>query len=111
MLEAFGEMTGADDFVLKIMESYTRYIRDQLAIIDKCQELYSKPELARALEYCLNLELHSANDFRDALTYFRQTEPLPLLKPIELPIKYSVVRTQTRPVSAYAAAMPGGEQL
>ena len=100
-----------DDFSSVIMELYPWYARDQWAIIVKCQELYTKPELARALEYCLSLEIHSANDFRDTLAYFRQMEPLPLLKPIELPIKYSVVRTQTRPVSVYAAAMPGGEQL
>jgi transposase len=111
VLQSFGEMTGAAQFIEKIMELYPRYIRDQFTIIAKCQERYQKPELERALRYCEERELFSANDFRDTLEYFRQTEPIPVLKPVELPIKYSVIRAQTRPVSTYTAAMMGGDTL
>lgn len=111
VLETFGHMPGADDYIVKIMELYPRYIRDQLSIISKCQERYTKPELERALEYCKHRELFSANDFRDTLEYFRGTEPLPVLRPLELPVKYSVVRAEIRPVSAYTAMMNGGDTL
>jgi len=109
VLQAFGEDHKAEAFLAKIMERYPRYIRDQLAIIDKCQDQYQAPELGRALRYCQERELLGANDFRDTLEYFRQAEPLPVLKPVSLPMKYSVVRAQTRPVSAYI--MTGGEAL
>ena len=111
VLKEFGEMTRADGFITEIMQRYPRYIRDQLAIISKCQEQYAAEEIKRALEYCTQRELFSANDFRDTLTYFREAEPLPLLKSPELPVKYSIVRAETRPVSVYAAAMDGGAAL
>lgn len=109
VFEAFGEMPGAEFFVAKIIERYPRYIRDQLSILSKCQEIYSKPELERGLAYCTQRELWSANDFRDTLEYFRTTEPLPLLKPLELPVKYSLVKAEVRSVSAYTAITKGGE--
>lgn len=109
--QSFGEMPGAGAFITKIMELYPRYIRDQLAIVAKCQERYLKTELAQALRYCEERKLWSANDFRDTLEYFRQAEPMPVLRPLELPVKYSVVRAQVRPVSAYTAMMDGGEAL
>ena len=110
MLGEFSEQEKSEPFVCKIMELYPRYIRDQLAIISKCQEQYHKDELSRAMQYCSERELFSANDFRDTLEYFREAEPLPVLKPIELPIKYSVIRAETRPVSAYTIAL-GGETI
>lgn len=109
--QTFGEMPGAEDFITKIMELYPRYIRDQLSIISKCQERYGKPELERALRYCEERELFSANDFRDTLEYFREAEPMPVLRPLELPVKYSVIRAEIRPVSAYIAMMNGGDAL
>ena len=111
VLEAFGHKPEAEAFVSKIMELYPRYIRDQLSIIGKCQEQYETQELRRALEYCAQRELFSANDFRDTLVYFREAEPLPLLSSPQLPVKYSVVRAETRPVSAYSAVMEGGTTL
>lgn len=111
VIQDFGEISGAADFVAKIYERYPRYIRDQLSIISKCQQDYQKPELEHALSYCLERELVSANDFRDALDYFREEQPVPILKQAELPVKYSIVRAQTRPVSAYMAVMKGGNVL
>lgn len=108
--QGFYEITGAEQFLEKIMKLYPRYIRDQLCIISKCQECCAKPELERALDYCMERELFSANDFRDTLTYFREAEPAPALKPIELPVKYSIIRSQIRPISTYAAIMKGEEK-
>jgi hypothetical protein len=109
ILESFGECQGAEDFIEKIMELYPRYIRDQLYIIAKCQECYQKQEIERALRYCAERELYSANDFHDTLEYFREAEPMPVLKSVQLPVKYSVIRAEIRPLSAYSVAMRGGE--
>jgi hypothetical protein len=111
VLEAFSEMPGAQGFIAKIMELYPRYIRDQLSIVAKCQEIYQKEELERALRYCEERELYSANDYRDTLEYFRRAGPLPVLSPVELPVKYSIIRAQIRPVSDYTAMMSGGENI
>lgn len=111
VLKAFDGIGDGEAFVAEIIKLYPRYIRDQLSIISKCQEIYSKPELERGLEYCIQRELFSANDFRDALDYFREAEPLPVLRPLELPVKYSVVRAEVRPVSVYSTAMGGGDAI
>jgi transposase/predicted CopG family antitoxin len=111
VIQDFGEISGADSFVEKICELYPRYKRDQLAIISKCQKKYKQSELEHALHYCAERELVSANDFRDALEYFHQTQPAPALQPAALPIKYSVIKAQIRSVSAYMAVAKGGDSL
>lgn len=111
VLEAFGKSPAADVFISRIMEKYPRYIRDQLVIIKKCQELYDPEALANALEYCTQRELFSANDFRDSLEYFHQAEAPAILAPLTLPVKYSTIRAETRPVSAYMVAMKGDLSL
>ncbi len=111
VMEAFSHSDLAEQFVHRIIELYPRYIRDQLSIISKCQERFKKSEMERALEYCIERELYSANDLRDTLEYFRQAEPLPVLKALELPVKYSVVRAEIRPLSAYTAIAQKGNTL
>jgi transposase len=109
VLAWFEGILGASAYVENIMEKYPRYIRDQLSIIRKTQELYTKPELERALGYCTERELYSANDLRDTLEYFRREEPLALTVEIVLPVKYRAVRAEIRPLSAYSALLNGGD--
>jgi hypothetical protein len=108
-LAAFSDVPGAAEFIAKLVERYPRYLREQLRILMKCQADYGKAEINNALVYCLQRELFSANDFRDTLEYFRKSEPEPALTPIALPVKYRVVQAQTRSVSAYMTAFPGGD--
>ena len=105
----FDSIPGGAVYIERIIEKYPRYIRDQLSIIRKTQELYSKPELERALAYCTERELYSANDLRDALEYFRREEPLCVTLEIKLPVKYSAIRAEVRPLSAYNVLLGGGE--
>ena len=72
------------------------------------QEKYSKSELENALDYCFERELYSATDFRDTLEYFKREMPVNNSLSVELPTKYSVVKAQTRSISAYNAVMRGG---
>lgn len=109
VLTCFENIPEAGVYVERIIEKYPRYVRDQLSIIRKTQELYAKSELERALVYCVERELYSANDLRDTLEYFRREEPLTLDVQITLPVKYSTVRAEIRPLSAYSALLRGGE--
>jgi transposase len=104
VLQGFEGIAGAEAYIGRIMERFPRYIHDQLVIIDKAQETYTADELKKALTYCIERELYSANDFRDTLVYFRNETPVQSLKPIELPTKYSTVRAHERSVDVYSAA-------
>lgn len=97
------------EFVKKVIESKPRYVRDQLGILLKLMEQYSKDELSKAVEYCLGRNIFSANDFKDTLEYFRQKQAAPVIEKVLLPIKYSVVVAQTRPIQVYAELCAGGE--
>ena len=111
VLAAFAGLEEAPGYIEHIVEKYPRYVRDQLAIIKKTQDSYTKPELARALVYCTERELYSANDLRDTLEFFRREEPRATVKvEIALPVKYSAVRAEIRPLSAYSLLAKGGEQ-
>jgi transposase len=111
VLKWFEGVAEASCYIERIMEKYPRYVRDQLSIIRKTQELYTRPELGRALVYCTERELYSANDLRDTLEYFRREEPHAIVAvKTALPVKYSAVRAEIRPLSAYSALMSGGGQ-
>jgi hypothetical protein len=107
VLDNFAGLCGAQPYIEKITERFPRYIRDQLSIIVKTQELYSQTELEKALEYCIERELYSATDFRDTLIYFRQENPVQSIKPVRLPAKYSTVTALQRTLDIYNAVIPG----
>jgi hypothetical protein len=109
VLQWFEDVPETTAYLARVMGKYPRYVRDQLSIIRKTQELYTKPELERALVYCSERELYSANDLRDTLEYFRREEPLTIALEIRLPVKYSAVRAEVRPLSAYSVLLRGGE--
>jgi hypothetical protein len=114
VLGHFDGIQGAQEYIAGIIKKYPRYIRDQLSIISKAQEIYTIPELQRALDYCIQRDLISANDFRDTLEYFRQTEPPVPIREVTLPAKYSMVRAEIRSLDVYNLAMcakKGGRQF
>jgi transposase len=104
VLERFNGIHGSSEYIAAIIKKFPRYIRDQLSIISKTQEVYTKPELETALEYCVKRDLISANDFRDTLEYFRQVVPSAPLRSVELPVQYSVIRAEIRSVDVYSLA-------
>lgn len=108
VLQCFENVPDADAYIERIVDKYPRYVRDQLSIIRKTQESYTKPELEHALAYCTERDLYSANDLRDTLEYFRRGEPLSIAIEIRLPVKYSAIQAEIRPLSAYSAPVTGG---
>jgi len=105
----FSGITDAQSYVELVLEKYRRYVLPQLRIFKRTQEQYAKHELSEALNYCIEHDLYSANDFRDALLFLNQPKQEKLEKHGELPAKYSSVRAQTRSVSTYEQ-LTGGAQ-
>lgn len=65
-----GESQEASDFLINIRKMKGRYVRDQYSLIKKVLEFQNTQVIRQALEYCLQNELFSAVDFRDAAEYF-----------------------------------------
>jgi transposase len=103
----FASIPDAPSYVELVVEKYYRYVIPQLRIFRKTQELYTKQELSAALNYCVEHDLYSANDFRDTLQFLAQPKPIATVKHGELPIKYSAVQAQTRSVSVYGQITGG----
>jgi transposase len=101
----------AIDFAEKILVSKPRYVRDQLGILLKLQEQFSMDEFMKAVDYCLERNLYSANDFKDTLEYFRHKEPIQLITKVEIPIKYRVVAAHVRSLEVYTNLFTGGDKI
>jgi hypothetical protein len=97
-------------FIQMIAAAKPRYVRDQLGILLKLIDLYTADELQRAVLYCLDRQIISANDFRDTLEFFKQQQPLPVKCSGTIPVKYSMVVAQTRPIEVYVSLCKGGEE-
>jgi len=100
VLSLYKDVDMADAYVDELIKKYPRYARDQLRILKNCANDYSVKELQNALDYCILRDLYSANDFRDALMFFRQEEPK-ATKAVILPARYQVIQAQTRNLDRY----------
>jgi transposase len=108
VLTALAGLDNAERYVDLIILKYPRYARDQMRILRQCAVDYRAGELKNALAYCLERDLISANDFRDALIFFRQDEPKLSPKKVELPEKYQTVQPKIRSLSAYSKSSGKG---
>jgi transposase len=97
-LSDFGDMRA---YMELLIEKYPRYVRDRLRILYKCVLDYHRDELQVALDYCIDRDLVSANDFHDTLVFFRSEEPKITPAKVELPAKYQSVKPKVRSLSAY----------
>ena len=111
VLAAFDGVYLIEEWVDELIKKYPRYARDQLRIMKNCAETYDKDELQTALNYCIERDLLSANDFRDTLMFFRQDEPKITPVQVLIPAKYQVVQAQVRSLDAYSQTPGGGEYV
>jgi transposase len=112
VLEGFGRDEQAELFIGSMMALKPRYARDQLSMVKRFQEKYTVDDLLRAVSYCMERELFTATDFGDTLEYFSiKKEPDKAAAMIELPLKYSLITAEKRPLAAYASLMKGGAAL
>ena len=109
VFKGFDDNEKAIGYAIKIMETKPRYIRDQLGLIIKLQEDYSKEEMVKGIEYCLERSLYSANDLKDTLEYFKLKQPEPEVGFVPVPVKYRVVTAQERSIDTYIKIYRGGK--
>ena len=107
VLNGFGRNPQAEAFVEIMLAEKPRYTRDQLSIVAKTQEKYDSDLLLQAVSYCMERELYTATDFRDALAYFSVKQDIPKSNVVMLPLKYSIVTAEQRPLTAYANLLKG----
>ena len=110
-LDGFGRDKQAEAFIGIMMAEKPRYTRDQLSILIKSQEQYDKQSLLQAVSYCMERELFSATDFRDTLEYFSVKQDIPKSELVMLPLKYSIVTAEKRPLDSYANLLRGGTRV
>lgn len=110
-LESFGQDEQAQVFLEHMLVLKPRYTRDQLGMVIRLQERFSREELLRAVAYCVERELFTATDFGDTLEYFAIKHERPENTGVPLPVKYRLVTAQQRPLTAYASLVKGGGGL
>jgi len=95
-------------FIDRVIALKPRYTRDQMSILARLQERYALEELLQAIFYCLERELFSAVDLSDTLEYFTAKKEPPETSKGLLPLKYSLITAQERPLDTYASLAKGG---
>lgn len=108
VLDGFDRDEQAELFIGSMMALKPRYTRDQMSRLARLQEQYSKEELFRAIAYCMERELFTATDFTDTLEYFSVKQDARKPTGVNLPLKYSLVTAQERPLDTYASLVEGG---
>jgi len=111
VLCGFGMDDRARVFVESMVDRKPRYARDQLSMVAKLQQKHTKYALLQAVAYCMERTLFTATDFRDTLEYFAVNQDVTKSFGTKLPLKYSLVTAQQRPLSAYASLVNGGVSL
>lgn len=109
-----GQQSEQWEFYLKeIRKSKSRYYRDQLSLLKKLRADYELEILGEALLYCLNYELYSVNDLKDAVVYMVELAKNPVvngstpsLRPVTNKKVFDVI-TQKREIQAYV--LVGGD--
>lgn len=109
MIDLFEQEEKAILFIDKVIEKYRRYARDQFMVLEKSLQTYPE-ERDTALEYCIENELWSANDFRDVSAYLNQRRLEDIPKGIETSSSTSSagIQVSTRSIGEYVKIM-GGE--
>jgi hypothetical protein len=102
-LDGFGRDGQAEAFINHVLALKPRYTRDQMSMIIRYQEKYAKDELLRAVSYCMERELFTASAFGDTLEYFAVKQDTPKPPGVTLPLKYSLVIAEVRPLCTYAS--------
>ncbi len=109
MIDLFEQEEAAILFIDKVIEKYRRYARDQFMVLERSVQAYPEEQEA-ALEYCIENELWSANDFRDVAAYLNQHRLGDIPKGIKSTSSTSSsgIQVSTRSINEYVKIM-GGE--
>jgi len=84
--EFFTYSTDIDTFISRVESHYPRHMRDQFSTLLICCEKYGKLKSEITLEFCVNNNVFSVNDFKSILenqsTPKKHKEPQPVIKPL-----------------------------
>ena len=72
-------------YMAEIRKEKPRYIRDQLILLRQTLSLFNKKLIHKTLQYCIEMHVYSANDFRSvAESFFKEQSQIEAykLKPI-----------------------------
>ncbi len=112
VLKHLGNSEKSLHLLTEIKKEKPRYFRDQLLLIDAVAVKIELDIIEQAVSYCLNYELWSAVDFRDATEYFLKN---PIVSQLEtsvgsptIPTKYQIKAT-TRDINDYVLLCGGGQ--
>lgn len=103
----------AEQFLKAIRLEKRRYARDQFTLMGELARQYPPIVLAQAIQYCLNYQLYSAVDCRDAAEYFKslantQNEAAATVLTI-FPKRLSI-QTERRSLDDYTRLYGGGRE-
>ena len=114
--DRFSDPAKAKDFMENIRKEKSRYIRDQLNLIESAMKDSSLESNNKALEFCMKNHLYRATDFRDAVAHYEKdkaklgnglvTEPVALTPENIEKIK---VTPKIRDMSEYINAFGGND--
>lgn len=111
----FDNSTLVENFLKQLHNHKRRYYRDQLGVIKKLFENWSKEEILKGIEYCNEKEFYSAGELKSIVAYFSQTSPNTVNREntgksaCQLPKKYRGDKPSVRSLAVYETAMSGGD--
>jgi len=111
-LELLGNTAQAIDFLTRIHREKRRYVRDQFSLMIQLAKKYSPEIVKQAINYCLEWQLYSAVECRDAAIYLtnqkeQQVEPVSILnQPKNWPLHLQV-KTEHRSINVYTNLLGG----
>ena len=116
VIACFEDETLARHFVEQLDERYPRYQRDQYQMLLNFSQSHDKDKMTQTLEYCIGMELFSANEFKNAHEYLHVT-PIPTQdsKEMDIPLsaeaqrKLALVQLEKRTLETYQRMMTGGQ--
>jgi len=110
----FSDEPLAMNFLEEIWKRKSRYIRDQLQLIERVLDEFGPSAAEQALHYCMKYRLYGATDFADAVRHFdlrveKQLPPVELVKPLDAsnPDVWKA-KPQIRQFEIYADILRGG---
>lgn len=111
VLESLGDNPDAGTLLDMIKKEKSRYVRDQYLLIKAVATNQEAETIDYAIKYCVENELWSAIDFRDAVEYFSKAKIninlAVTISPAALPAKYNIKPAQ-RNINDYVAVCGGG---
>lgn len=113
VLGLLGESTEASTMLDMIKKDKPRYIRDQFLLIKAVTGDYAPEHIQAAIKYCVDNELWSAVDFRDATEHFAKIKAdIPLatsVGPPTVPAHYRI-KPESRDIKDYVVVCGGDRQ-